>query len=102
MLDALKRELPGWVRWTEPQGGMFVWVQLPAGPAENDATPLLQRALAERVAFVPGESFFAEKPQKHTFRLSFATTPPEKICEGARRLGSLIERHCRATPHPSR
>jgi 2-aminoadipate transaminase len=91
MVEALRRELPPWVRWEAPQGGMFIWLQLPEG---NDATALLGHALSQNLAFVPGATFFAERPQAHTLRLSFATPPPEKICEGVQRLGSLIRRHC--------
>jgi 2-aminoadipate transaminase len=93
MLDALQREMPSWVRWNRPQGGMFIWMQLPAG---NDATQLLARALEHDVAFVPGATFFAEKPQANTLRLSFATPTPERLYEGARRLGELIRQHCHA------
>jgi 2-aminoadipate transaminase len=91
MLDALQREMPEWVRWNRPEGGMFIWMQLPAG---NDATPLLARALERNVAFVPGATFFAEQPQAHTLRLSFATPTPERLYEGAQRLGELIRQHC--------
>lgn len=93
MLDALEREMPSWVRWNRPEGGMFVWMQLPAG---NDASQLLARALEHDVAFVPGATFFAEKPQAHTLRLSFATPTPPRLYEGARRLGELIKQHCRS------
>jgi 2-aminoadipate transaminase len=91
MLEALAREMPSWVSWNRPEGGMFIWMQLPAG---NDATPLLARALENGLAFVPGATFFAEKPQLNTLRLSFATPTPERMYEGARRLGSLIKQHC--------
>jgi 2-aminoadipate transaminase len=91
MLDALQREMPEWVRWNRPQGGMFIWMTLPAG---NDATRLLALALQENVAFVPGATFFAEHPEPHTLRLSFATTTPERMNEGAARLGALIRQHC--------
>jgi 2-aminoadipate transaminase len=92
MLDALQREMPEWVRWNHPRGGMFIWMQLPAG---SDATQLLALALQENVAFVPGATFFAENPEPHTLRLSFATTTPERMYEGAARLGALIKQHCR-------
>lgn len=91
MLDALERELPSWVQFSRPEGGMFVWLQLPVG---NDASELLRHALTHDLAFVPGATFFADRPQKHTLRLSFATPCRENICEGARRLGSLVRQHC--------
>jgi len=56
MLGALERHFPQEVRWTKPQGGLFLWITLPAG---LDSTELLKEALEkERVAFVPGASFF--------------------------------------------
>jgi 2-aminoadipate transaminase len=91
MVDALRRELPDWVHFNRPQGGMFIWLRLPQG---NDATPLLAHALQANVAFVPGATFFAEHPQAHTLRLSFSTPTPERMYEGARRLGELIRQHC--------
>jgi 2-aminoadipate transaminase len=91
MVDALQRELPEWVQYDTPEGGMFIWLRLPAG---NDATPLLAHALQANVAFVPGATFFAEQPQTNTLRLSFSTPTPERMYEGARRLGGLIRQHC--------
>lgn len=91
MLDALQRELPDWVHYNRPQGGMFIWLRLPAG---NDAAQLLPHALKADVAFVPGATFFAEHPQANTLRLSFATPTPERLYQGAQRLGALIKQHC--------
>ena len=91
MLEALRQELPPWVQYNQPEGGMFVWLRLPLG---NDASQLLAHALQADLAFVPGATFFAEQPQTNTLRLSFATPPPERLREGARRLGGLIKQHC--------
>ena len=91
MLDALKRHFPSSVTWNEPQGGMFIWVKLPAG---MDSTALLEKAIAQHVAFVPGAPFFANEPQTNTLRLSFVTVPKEKIEEGIARLGQLITSEC--------
>jgi len=89
MLDALERHFPREVRWTRPEGGLFLWVTLPAG---FDSTELLQLALAkERVAFVPGASFFPRGGGERTCRLNFSYPRPELIEEGIRRLGSVIK-----------
>lgn len=89
MQAALARHMPLGVRWTSPQGGMFVWLTLPEG---FDGAALLEAALAEeRVAFVPGAPFFATDPQPNTLRLSYSLPSPEDIDEGVRRLGRLIE-----------
>ncbi|MBC7575069.1 MAG: PLP-dependent aminotransferase family protein, partial [Herminiimonas sp.] len=50
----------------------------------------LDEAIAQNVAFVPGASFYANDPQKHTLRLSFVTVPPARIREGVAILGKLI------------
>ncbi len=87
MLAALERHFPPGVRWTRPDGGLFLWVTLPAG---LDAQALLPRALAARVAFVPGASFHARGGGANTFRLNFSYSPPEAIEEGVRRLGQVL------------
>jgi 2-aminoadipate transaminase len=89
MLDALVRHFPSSVQWNEPAGGMFIWVKL---PDHLDGMKLLDEAIAENVAFVPGTPFFANEPQTNTLRLSFVTVPPEKIEEGIARLGRIIAR----------
>jgi 2-aminoadipate transaminase len=91
MLDALSRHFPADVTWNRPEGGMFIWVKL---PAQVDSMALLQKAIAANVAFVPGAPFFANEPQANTLRLSFVTVPHEKIAEGIARLGALIALEC--------
>jgi DNA-binding transcriptional MocR family regulator len=91
MLRALSEYLPDGVTWTEPEGGMFVWVTLPAG---MDAKTLLESALTEeRVAFVPGGAFFADGSGKNTLRLSYSLPSEAVIREGVSRLGRLIVRN---------
>jgi 2-aminoadipate transaminase len=88
MLTALQEHFPAGVRWTEPQGGMFLWVTL---PETLDATNLLSDALAEKVAFVPGEAFHADGTGRNTLRLNFSNATPERIHEGIARLGRTLE-----------
>ena len=86
--DALARHMPMGLTWTKPQGGMFVWVELPAG---MDGAALLDAALAEeRVAFVPGAPFFAVDPDAATLRLSYSLPSDEAIDEGIRRIARAI------------
>ncbi len=90
MLAALAREMPEGVRWTQPEGGMFVWVTL---PAKFDGAALLAASLEkERVAFVPGSAFFADGSGANTLRLSFSCATPEQIDAGIGRLAALIKR----------
>jgi 2-aminoadipate transaminase len=87
MLDALKLHMPAGTRWTTPEGGMFLWVELPAG-LSGDA--LLPKAIEQKVAFVPGSPFFANNPRPEFIRLNYSNRPPELITEGMRRLGAVI------------
>ncbi|GCE50929.1 2-aminoadipate transaminase [Thermosporothrix hazakensis] len=88
MLDALERYFPEGVRWTRPQGGMFLWVTL---PEHIDAAQLLSRALEYKIAFVPGAAFHPCGGGQNTMRLSFSSSSPEQIDEGIKRLGSLLK-----------
>jgi 2-aminoadipate transaminase len=90
MLAALGRYFPAGVRWTRPQGGLFLWVTLTPG---LDSSKLLEEALREGVAFVPGAPFFPGKGGKDTLRLNFSYCKPEIIEEGIRRLGAVVRRH---------
>lgn len=87
MLDALTEFFPAGVEWTKPEGGMFIWVTL---PKHIDAIKLLDEAIAQKVAFVPGAPFYANDPATNTLRLSFVTVPPERIRTGIEILGKLI------------
>jgi 2-aminoadipate transaminase len=87
MLAALERHAPPGVRWTHPQGGLFLWLTLPAG---LDSKALLAGALREKVAFVPGASFHPCGGGERTMRLNFSYCTPEVIEEGIRRLSGVI------------
>jgi 2-aminoadipate transaminase len=87
MLDALARHMPSGVTWTHPDGGMFVWLTLPTG---LDSTTLLQASLEQKVAFVPGASFYANGGGANTMRLNFSHSAPDRLEEGVARLGQAI------------
>ncbi|WP_349958607.1 PLP-dependent aminotransferase family protein [Rhizobium sp. ZPR3] len=88
MLAALAKYMPDGTSWTKPEGGMFVWVTLPKG---MDGAKLLARSLeTAKVAFVPGQAFFADGSGANTFRVSFSCANDEMIEEGISRLGKLI------------
>jgi 2-aminoadipate transaminase len=89
MLEAMNRHFPNSVQWNRPEGGMFIWVKL---PEQLDSRVLLEQAIAQNVAFVPGAPFFANDPQPNTLRLSFVTVPPERIEKGISILGELLRR----------
>jgi len=90
MQDALAREMLDGVRWTRPEGGLFLWVTLPEG---LDAGTLLWPAVEEeRVAYVPGGSFYADGSGRNTMRLNFSYPSEKEIQEGIARLARLIRR----------
>jgi 2-aminoadipate transaminase len=87
MLDAMAEHFPASATWTKPEGGMFIWVNL---PKHINAMELLDEAIKQKVAFVPGSPFYANEPETNTLRLSFVTVPPERIRAGVAILGKLI------------
>ena len=88
MLRALTACMPAGCSWTRPDGGMFIWLTLPAG---LDGGELLARSVeTEKVAFVPGRAFFADGSGANTIRLSFSCANEAMIEEGISRLGRLI------------
>jgi 2-aminoadipate transaminase len=87
MIAALEEHFPVNVGFTRPAGGLFLWVELPKG---LDARRFLEAAIEERVAFVPGESFFPNGGHENTLRLNFSAMPEERIAEGIRRLGRVF------------
>jgi 2-aminoadipate transaminase len=75
------------LRWLEPQGGMFFWVELPASIHSSE---LLKLAVQEGVAFVPGTDFYAENPKHNTMRLNFTHTAPEHLGSAMDRLSAAL------------
>ena len=88
MMTALAHHMAGLdVRWTHPEGGMFVWVRLPEG---LNAQALLPQAVEAGMAFVPGAPFYAHQPDARTLRLSFVTSTPEQIDRGMAALAQVL------------
>jgi 2-aminoadipate transaminase len=85
MRDALARHLTGTATWSEPEGGYFLWVDLPADSAE-----LLRRAEAEGVSFVKGSDFFPDGSGAQSARLAFSYASSSEIEEGVSVLSTLL------------
>ncbi len=96
MLDTLEENMPEGVSWTHPKGGLFLWATLPEC---LDAQTLFPDAVAEKVAFVPGTSFFAEGGGDNTMRLNFSNATPEKINEGIYCLSNVVKKHLSKNGH---
>ena len=88
MLAALQAEMPDGVAWTHPEGGMFVWLTLPEGL--NGAFLLEQSIAKEKLAFVPGQAFFADGTGGNSLRLSFSNSSETQIADGIARLGRVL------------
>lgn len=90
MLEMLRTPDFEGVYYTVPQGGLFVWCQLPQGV---DGKRLLELALAQNVAFIPGEHFYADGSHPNTMRLNFSASSVEQIRTGMQRLGAVIKNY---------
>src|SRR5579871_3771604 len=97
MLHALHDYFPPEVTWTHPKGGLFLWVTMPEG---TDSQAVFHAALAEDVAFVPGDAFYANNGHEggRHMRLNFSHSQPEQIREGIRRLSVAVKIQLRS-PH---
>ncbi len=87
MIDAIKKYFPSDVKYTDPEGGMFVWGTLPPGIS---SMKLFERAIKRNVAFVPGDAFYVNKTDMNTFRLNYSNSDKESIEKGINILGQCI------------
>lgn len=92
LLGALEVLMPPGCTWTRPAGGFFVWMTLPEG---LNSKAILPRAVAERVAFVPGTGFYSDGGGSRHMRLSYCYPEPDRIREGVRRLAGVLEQEMR-------
>ena len=87
MLRALERAMPAEVSWTQPNGGFFSWLTLPAGA---DAVDLAAQAAERGVGIVPGSLFYPDGRGRNNVRLSFSMVAEAVIDDGIERLASLL------------
>ncbi len=76
------------VKWTKPEGGLFLWVSL---PKQIDTMKLFYEAIKFKVAFVPGEVFYGENPSKNNMRINFSFASKEQIIEAVKRLAECVK-----------
>jgi 2-aminoadipate transaminase len=89
MIEAIENCFPEQCCSTRPQGGLFLWVELPANIRSED---LFEDALRNGVAFVPGTPFFADKPRHNYARLNFSNRPPDVIKKGIEIIANALKR----------
>ena len=85
---ALKEFMPEGCSWRTPQGGFFIWVDVP----ENIDTPsLLDEAMEEGILYIPGTAFFLDGRGRNSLRLAYSQVDEATLREGARRLGAILQ-----------
>ena len=87
MITAIEKYFPAEVRFTKPEGGMFLWLTL---PEKFSALELFKQAVKKNVAFVPGTPFFVDGGGANNLRLNFSNSDEETIEEGIKRLGKIL------------
>lgn len=87
MISCFKKYMPAGITWTEPQGGLFLFVTL---PSHLDSDEIFKKAIEKNVAFVAGSSFFCNNSGHNTMRINFSFSNKEEIEEGVKRLSWVI------------
>lgn len=87
MIEQIQKHFPTGVKYTNPDGGLFIWVEIPGNINTQD---LFDQCIKNNVAFVPGEPFYPGEAESGTFRLNFSNMSEEKIKDGIQRLGKAI------------
>jgi len=91
MIQTMRQHFPPGIKWTEPEGGMFLWVTL---PEHMSAKELMPKAIDLKVAYVYGQPFFPNEDKgANTLRLNFSNATHENIVEGIKRLAQLFADH---------
>ncbi|GGP15861.1 aminotransferase-like domain-containing protein [Oceanobacillus neutriphilus] len=89
MLSCIEQFFPKNIKYSTPEGGLFIWVEL---PESVDSEKLLVECLESNVAFVSGASFFPNSRKKNTLRLNYSNMPVDRINEGMKRIGEVLNR----------
>jgi len=92
MLDAMDEYMPEKVKWTRPEGGMFLWVTL---PEDCDTVEMFKKAIEKKVAYVVGTAFYADGGGRRSMRMNFSYPTDEQIVGGVKRLAEVIREEMR-------
>jgi 2-aminoadipate transaminase len=88
MIEMMEKEFPEEIKYTNPQGGMFMWIYMPEGTSCRD---VLDITIKQNVVFVPGDTFFVNGKGFNNMRLNFSNSPEEKIEKGIKILSDAIK-----------
>jgi len=89
MIESIEKHFPEGVKFTRPEGGMFLWVTMPEHISSRD---VLKIALQQNIAFVPGDTFFVYGTGKNTMRLNYTNSPEDKIEKGIKIMGEAMKK----------
>lgn len=89
-VECIERYFPENIKFTHPEGGLFMWIELPEYISAHD---ILAKSLERKIAFVPGGSFFPVKHKENTFRLNYSNMSEDKIEKGLKILGEILNEH---------
>lgn len=92
MLQEMEKHFPPELKWTRPEGGLFLWIEMPAGVS---ASKMLPQAIEQKVAYVYGKPFYPDGRGDNTLRLNFSCATLDTISEGIKRLGKVIKDNLR-------
>ena len=90
MLKALEKHMPKGVKWSQPKGGLFLWIEL---PKKISATDLFPKAIRNKVAYVVGSAFHCDGKGHNTMRINFSYPSEEQIVQGVQRLAQMLREH---------
>jgi len=88
MLEALRQYMPEGVKWSKPEGGLFLWIELPKKMSAND---LFLKAIENKVAYVVGTAFHCNGKGQNTMRINFSFESEQQIVEGIKRLAQMLK-----------
>ena len=88
MLKALEKHMPKGVKWSKPEGGLFLWIELPKKMSANDLFP---KAIENKVAYVVGSAFHCNGKGQNTMRINFSYSSEQQIVEGIQRLAEMFK-----------
>lgn len=88
VVECIECYFPKNIKYTRPEGGLFTWIELPEGISARD---VLEKCLEQRVAFVPGGSFFPNENKENTFRINYSNMSEDKIKKGLRIIAEVVK-----------
>lgn len=89
-VEYIERYFPQNIKFTHPEGGLFTWIELPEGISARD---VLEKCLEQKVAFVPGDSFFPNENRENTFRINYSNMPEDRIEKGLRIIAEVVREY---------